>query len=270
MTLALAAALAGMTFYGAASVLQAVGAQRATGPAVVRQPAYLLGLVADGVAWLASLVALRQMSLFAVQSILAGSVAVTVLLAWALLGARPRRRDAPALLMVLGGLVGVAAAFGVQEAPGPPGWFAVTAWAGVVVVVAFLLGTYRPGSSPALAVVAGAAFAGAAVCARAVHVGPSLPHLVADPLAWAVAAFGVVGALGYARALEGGDVGAATAVLWVVEVLASGVVGVTVLGDTIRPGHSALAWVSVACALFGSAVLAFGPSARATAVLGHR
>lgn len=263
MTPALGAALVGMWGYGAGSVLQAVGARRATGPAVVRQPAYLLGLAADGVAWLASLVALRQMSLFAVQSLLAGSVAVTAVLAWGLLGARLRSRDVVALVAALAGLVGVAAAFGVQEAPLAPRWFPAAAWVGVVTVVGLLLLTYRKGAPARLAVVSGAAFAGAAVCARAVHVGPGLIRLATDPLVWAIAAFGVVGALGYARALEAGSVGPTTAVLWVVEVLVAGFVGVAVLGDSVQSGRAAVAALSVALALGASAVLALGPSAAA-------
>lgn len=265
MITAFAAALVGTFGYGAASVLQAEGASRATGPAVVRQPTYLLGLALDGLAWLASLVALRHLSLFAVQSLLAGSVAVTVLLAWAFLGARPRARDGVALVAVLVGLVGVAAAFGVQEAPSAPRWFTLAAWVGAGVVAVLLVTTYRTGAPGLLALVAGGAFAGAAVGARAIHTGLGLLDLAKDPLSWAIVVFGAVGALAYARALEAGTVGPTTAVLWVVEVLVAGLVGVMVLGDSVQHGRGALAVVSVALALGASVVLAFSPSTAATA-----
>lgn len=261
MILALGSALFGMVAYGAASVLQAVGAARASGPAVVRQPAYLLGLAADGVAWLASLVALRQMPVFAVQALLAGSVGVTVVLAWVFLGARPRPRDTAAIAVLTAALVGVSVSSGVQGAQGAPGWFTWAAWAGAVLSGALLLLTYRNGRSASLAVVAGAAFAGAAVCARGLESAADILDLPLQPLAWAVVAFGLVGALGYARSLERGDVGPATALLWVVEVLLAGGVGVVFLGDGVRPGLGWLAALSVLAAVAASAVLALSPSA---------
>ena len=265
MILALAAALVGTLAYGGASVLQAVGASQASGPAVVRRPVYLVGLAADGVAWVASLVALRHLSLFAVQSLLAGSVAVTVVLAWVFLGARLRPRDVGALVAVLAGLVGVAAAFGVQDAPVAPGWFTAAAWVALLATAAAVLLTYRRGPAGAVALLAGTAFAGAAVCARGFHGGRTLLDIAIDPLAWAVAGFGVVGALAYARALERGSVGPVTAVLWVVEVIVAGLVGVAVLGDGVRPGRLALAVTSVALAVAASALLALSPSAEAAA-----
>ena len=72
--------------YGAGSILQAVGARKAvaatgTTAGVLRQWSYLAGLGCDLAGWLLSLLALRTLPLFAVQAVLAGSVAVTVILA---------------------------------------------------------------------------------------------------------------------------------------------------------------------------------------------
>lgn len=270
MILALAAALFGTLGYGVASVLQAVGAARASGPAVMRQPAYLLGLACDGLAWLASLVALQRMPAFAVQSLLAGSVGVTAVLAWWLLGARLRPRDVAALVVLVAALVGVTAAAGSEIASPAPSWFLAACWVAVVVLGGLLAVTYRRGRWTLLSVVAGAAFAGAAVCARDLRVSAGWWHLALDPLAWAIVAFGVLGAVGYARALESGHVGPATALLWAVEVLASGVVGVAVLGDRVRPGLGWLALGSVLLAVAASAVLALGPAAEGTAEVPDR
>jgi drug/metabolite transporter (DMT)-like permease len=258
--LALGSALFGTFAYGAASVLQAIGAGKATGPAVVRQPAYLVGLVCDGVAWLASLVALQRMPAFAVQSLLAGSVGVTVLLAWLLLGVRPRARDGFAIVLLVASLVGVAAASGSQAASAAPDWFGVASVAVAIAIGALLAVTYRRGQWAVLSVIAGASFAGAAVCARGVTVPAGWWHLLSEPLAWAIVAFGVLGAFGYARALESGQVGPTTAVLWVVEVLLAGVVGVAVLGDQVRAGLQWLAVASVVVAVGSSGVLALSPS----------
>jgi hypothetical protein len=266
--LGLGAALFGAFSYGAASVLQAVGAARASGPAVVRQPVYLLGLVCDLIAWLASLVALQRMPAFAVQSLLAGSVGITVLLAWLFLGARPRPRDGVALVLLTAALVGVAAASGSQAASAAPRGFALAAWVSVVVLGGLLAATYRPGRWAPVSVVAGAAFAGAAVCARGMDASAGLSSLLLEPLVWAIAGFGVLGALGYARALESGQVGPATALLWVVEVLVAGGVGVFVLGDQVRPGLEWLAVLSVVVAVAASGVLALSPAAEPRAATG--
>lgn len=264
MTLGLVAALAGMLGYGVGSVLQAAAAARASGPAVVRHPAYVAGLACDGVAWLASLVALRYLPLFVVQSVLAGSLGVTVLLARAFLAAPVRRRDGFAVAVVALCLAAVAAASGAQSAAAPPGGFQAFALTGLVVVAALTVAAYRNGASLVLASLAGLAFSGAALCARAVPTSGSSLQLVAQPLAWAVVGYGVVGALSYARSLERGPVGPATAALWGVEVLVPGAVGVVALGDGVRAGWGLPAIVAVAGAVAACAVLAAGPQTAAS------
>ncbi|MGV8964799.1 MAG: hypothetical protein ACOH2F_00845 [Cellulomonas sp.] len=257
MTLALVAALVGMAGYGVGSVLQALGAARATGPAVLRHPAYLAGLACDAVAWAASLVALRYLPLFVVQTLLAGSLGVTVLLGRVVLRTRLRARDVVAVGVVAVTLAVIAGAAGPQSAqPAPAGFTAamIIALLGAVVVGAALYG--RSGSLP-LAALAGAAFSGAALCARAMP-GPIGWGLLVEPLAFAVGAFGVVGAVAYARSLERGPVGPATAVLWVIEVVVPGVVGLAVLGETVRPGWALPAALAVAAACAACVVLAGG------------
>jgi len=257
MTLALVAALVGMLGYGVGSVLQAVGAERASGPAVLRHPAYLAGLTCDGVAWLASLVALRSLPLFAVQSVLAGSLAVTVLVARLVLGTRLRPRDVVAVAVVAASLVAIAGAAGAQSAQPAPRGFAAAALLGLLLAVGVTVALYRRGGSLALAALAGAAFSGAALCARAVH-GPIGWALLVDPIALSVAGFGAVGAVAYARSLERGPVGPATAVLWVIEVVLPGIVGLALLGDTVRAGWALPAVIAVVAACGACVALATG------------
>ena len=260
MTLALLAALAGTLGYGVASVLQAVGAARASGPAVMRHPAYLAGLACDGLAWLASLVALQRLPLFVVQSLLAGSLGVTVLLAWVFLKARLRARDAGAIAVVVVALATVAGASGAQSAQGAPHGFRAAMLALLLITAAVTALGYGRAGSLSLAALAGVAFSGAALCARAVHIGTTWAPLLTEPLAWAVLGFGAVGALTYARALERGPVGPATAVLWGVEVLVPGVIGIAVLGDLVRPGWTLPALMAVAAAVVACSMLATSPA----------
>lgn len=260
MILGLAAALAGMLGYGIGTVIQAAGAARTHGLAVMRQPIYLVGLGFDGAAWLASLLALQRLPLFAVQALLAGSLCVTVLLARIFLGTRLRRRDGAAIVLVALALAAVAGAAGVESSQPPPAWFtpSVLVALAVVLLVTFVL--YRPGRSVPMAAVAGVAFSGSALCARALHTPGGWRQLLTDPVAWAVVGFGVIGAVALSRALERGAVGPAVAVLWVVEVLLPGTVGVLALGDVVRPGWGITAIAAIAVAVAGCAVLATSPA----------
>jgi drug/metabolite transporter (DMT)-like permease len=256
---ALSAGLVGMLGYGVATVLQAVAARRAAGLAVLRHRLYLLGLACDGIAWLASLLALQRLPLFAVQALLAGSLGVTVLLARVFLGVGLRTRDWLAITGVALALVVIAAAAGVQSAQPPPAWFTPTMLASLAVLVVAILVLYRTGPAVLVAVVAALAFSGAALAARATPV-TGWQHLVSEPLAWAVLGFGVIGAVGLSRALERAAVGLVAAVLWVVEVLVPGVVGVLALRDGVRPGWQIAAVVAVLVAVAGCAVLATSPA----------
>lgn len=257
MTLALLAAVLGALLYGAGSVLQAAGARRASGPAVFRQPAYLVGLVCDGAAWLASLVALRRLPLFAVQGLLAGSLAVTVVLAAVLLGTRLRRPEAVAVAVVVVALAVLAASAGTSPPSRAPGGFAVAILLALVLLGAVAAAAYRRGASVALAALAGLGFSGAALCARGVH--GSGAHLLTRPLTFGVLAYGALGLVLYARSLERGPVGPATAVLWVVEVAVPAAVGVAVLHDEVRHGWGAAAAVALLVALACCLVLAKDP-----------
>jgi hypothetical protein len=216
---------------------------------------------------MSSLVALRHLPLFAVQALLAGSVAVTAVLGRVFLDARLRRRDVAAIGVVTLALVAVAASAGEQTAHRPPAPFTAVVLAALALCALALLALYPRARSAALAVVAGAAFSGAALSARVVRApAPGTPatrvvvDLLADPLLWAIPVFGLVGLLAYARSLERGAVGPATAVMWTVEVVVPAAVGVTLLGDTVRPGWAGVAAASVLLAVAGCAVLALGPA----------
>ncbi|MGN6130097.1 MAG: hypothetical protein ACTHOK_07125 [Nocardioidaceae bacterium] len=259
-------AVAGCVGYGVASVLQSVGSARASGPAVMVQPLYVVGLVLDGLAWLVSLVALRVLPLFVVQSVLAGSVAVTVVLAWRVLGTRLRPRDGVAIGVMALALGTLAAAFPASGAPA----HASTGWllAGLAVLAAGTAAAYARGGSVLLAALAGAAFAGAAVCARAADLTGGASAIVAEPLVWAILGFGAAGTLAYARSLERGAVGPATAVLWSFEAVLGGLAGMVALGDAVRPGWAPVAALAVLAALACCGVLATGPAQQALGAAG--
>lgn len=259
---AVALAVAAAVGYGLASVLQAVGMRGADTTATgMRRPAYLVGAVLDVAAWGTSLVALRALPVFEVQSVLAGSLVVTALAARVLLGAALRRRDVVAIAAAVLCLAVVARSASAQEAAalGP-----VTRWAlAAAAVPVLVLGARarRPGAS---AVAAGLAFGGTALCSRAAtlpaapwqHLGATAGALAADPLVWALVGYGAGGVVFYARALQHGSVGPVTALLWITEVVVPALVGVALLGDHVRPGWTLPAAVAVVGVLAAAVTLA--------------
>src|SRR3954462_6952154 len=113
--LALLAAVAAMLANTAASLLESAGTHRATRERPLwRQPRYLVGLACDGLGWLLSVAALRVLPVFAVQSVLSGTVPVTAVAAHG--GAPPRLppRERAGAIAVVAGLALVAA----SAAPG--------------------------------------------------------------------------------------------------------------------------------------------------------
>ncbi len=252
-------AVLGALAYGVGSVLQARAATRSTGPRVLAQPLYVVGIGCDVLAWAASLVAVRHLPLFAVQSVLAGSIGVTVLLAAPVLGTRIRRSDVVAVAGVVAALGVLALGSGLQSALQPPQGFGLGVVVALIVTMVLVWAGYRRAHHRWLAALAGASFAGAAVAARGMDLSGGWIAVLLQPAAWTLIGFGVVGSLAYARSLERGTASGSTAIVWVTEVGIAGLVGIVVLGDTVRSGWqlpvaAAFLAAMAGCALLGRSV----------------
>jgi drug/metabolite transporter (DMT)-like permease len=266
--LAFLCAVAAMLANSGASLLEAAGARlAASGRPLWRQRRYLGGLALDASGWLLSVAALRVLPVFAVQSVLAGTVAVTAVAAR---GGSPRRLPRRQLAAVVGTVLGlglVAASAAPGRAPRLPAAATPVLLTAAVVLLAILVPVARSGRPLLMAAVAGCAFGGVSLSVRAVHVASSLWtsvwDLLTEPLAYAVLVFGGTGTVLIARAMGRGSVATVVAVLSVVEVVVPGLVGLAVLGDRVRPGWAvvlALGWVLTVA---GVLVLARAPAARA-------
>src|SRR3954454_15050346 len=180
MILGLVAALAAAVAYGVASVLQAVGSRRLATAApdarlllrLLRSLPYLAGLGLDGFGFAATVVALRSLPLFVVESAIASSVGVTALAAVRWLGARLGRRERVALAGMLAGLVLLAVSAEAEGADRLPAW---GSWLvlGLSVVVAVLAAAAtrmsRRSAVGVLAAAAGLVFAGTGIATRALE-----------------------------------------------------------------------------------------------------
>lgn len=253
--------------YGCGAVMQALGARRAsergeTGiGAMARQPIFLAGMLVDFSAWVISRFALHTLPLFAVQTILAGSLAITVLLARWVLGTELRGPDRLAIVATMIGLVIVGISAGEEPSKEITHLLKLGILFGIPVLVVLGAGAVKLHRSVVLAVLSGAAFTGSALAARAVHIhDESITGILSEPLLWAVLAYAVL-ALGlHAFALMRGQVGPVTAAMWATEVLVATVIGAVLLGDHMRPGWTIPAILGIAITLGATVVLARSPA----------
>jgi len=85
-------------------------------------------------------------------------------------------------------------------------------------------------------------------------------RLLLQPVTYLVVGFGVIGLLGWSRALGLGSLAQVTAVLLVTEVTVPGLVGIVLLGDSVRAGWWAPAAIGLVLAVVGVVVLARSPA----------
>ena len=246
MVLGLVAALGAAVAYGVASVLQAVGARRLESGSVdarfllrlTRSLPYVAGLALDGVGFVATVVALRVLPLFVVESAIAASVGVTALVAARFLGARLLLAERIALVVLGAGLVALAVsaqAEGAEPLSRAAQWV-VLALSLAVAAATAVLARAPTGGAPLLAGAAGLGFAGVGVAARALQPPSPWWHLLGEPLLWALVVGGAVALIAYATALQRGAVTVVAAVTFAVETVVPAVAGYVLLGDRARPG----------------------------------
>jgi drug/metabolite transporter (DMT)-like permease len=273
MVVSLLAALLSAVCYGIASVLQAISVRAASRRSVaqvgeagqgvdagllvrmLRQGLFLGSMALDLLGFVAQIVALRRLPLFAVQAIIAANLAVTAVVAAWLMHARLAAREWLAVAGVVAGVGLLSLSAGAQGAArvGSPfelGLIVAVAGVGVAgFAVARLPNPYR---TPALGAIAGLGYGVVAVAARILP-GFGVLQLVKSPASYTLAAAGILSFLLYATALEGGSVTTATAAVILAETAPPALVGVIFLGDTTRHGLTAVAAVgfvlAVVCAL---------------------
>jgi drug/metabolite transporter (DMT)-like permease len=282
----LLAALLSAVCYGVAAVMQAISVRAASnrtaevvGEAgqgvdpgllvrMLHQGLFLASIAIDLVGFIAQLIALRQLPIFAVQAIMASNLAVTAVFASWLMKIRLDLREWLAVVGVVVGVALLGLSAGAQGAAkvGPEFQFAL-----IVAVVGVGVGGFavarlpNPVRTPALGAMAGLGYAVLAVAARILP-GFGALQLIKNPATYTLAAAGIVSFLLYATALEGGSVTTATAGVVLAETMPPAIVGVLFLGDTTRTGLTAVAALGFALAVFSAVALArFGEAGESRA-----
>jgi hypothetical protein len=248
--------------YGYSAILQAQGARIAMEvrtnrfQAMIRQPRLLLGIALDLLAWVTSRVALGYLPLFAVQTVLAGSIAITVLLASILLGTRIGVVERRAIIATCVALVVI----GVAAEPNHDVTFSTAVRVGIVVALpALVVGGFTLGrryGAIMQAVLAGLAFVGSAMAARTLNFDNGWAGLLSSPVAWSVVGYALCGTWLHAVALGLGGAGQVTAAMWATEVVAAVMIGLLLLDETVRSGWAIPAMLAIITVLVSTVALA--------------
>jgi drug/metabolite transporter (DMT)-like permease len=283
--------------YGVAAVMQAMAARaasrrtagRAAGdgqarPApgrvdpglvvrMLRQWRFIASLGLDLIGFLAQLVALRRLPLFAAQAMISANLAVTAVIAAWLMNLELAWREWLAVAGVILGvaMLGSSAGAHAASAVGPQFKFALIVAVGGIALAGAAASRLPPAwRTPALGAVAGLGYGVLAVAARVLP-GFAPQQLIRDPAAYALAAAGIVSFMLYATALEEGSVTVATALVVLAETTAPAVVGVLLLGDHARAGLRGVAAGGFALAVLCAVALArFGEAGEREAVAAQR
>ncbi len=277
MLASLVAAMVAALCYGIAAVMQAIAVRAASlrpahAPAggslngvdpglVVRmlhQWRFIASLGIDLVGFLAQLVALRRLPLFAVQAMIAANLAVTAVAAAWLMHVLLSWREWLAVGGVVTGVGLLGSSAGSEGAvqPGPAFQMAlIVTVAGIALAGLAAARLPDPARTPVLGAVAGLGYAVLAVAARILP-GFSPQQLIRSPASYALAAAGIVSFMLYAAALEGGSVTVATAAVVLAETTPPAVVGVIFLGDTTRHGLTGVAALGFGLAVVCAVALA--------------
>jgi len=275
VVVSLIAAVVSALCYGIASVMQAVAVRQASNrslaqaseggvdpslvPRMLGQWRFVVSMLIDLLGFVAQLVALRRLPLFAVQAIVAANLAVIAVLATAVIGVTLSLREWFAVTGVVAGVGLLGSSAGAEGASHPGVAFKIALIVATGVVSLCGLVAARVPRDPArtllLGTVAGIGFGAVGVAARVLN-GFAPLTLARDPAAYAVVAAGIVSFVFYATALEGGSVTVATSAVVLAETLPPAAVGVVFLGDTTRPGLTPVAAIGFVLAVASTVMLA--------------
>jgi drug/metabolite transporter (DMT)-like permease len=273
MVVSLIAGIVAALFYGVATVMQAVAVHEASNrqarettagvdpglvPRMLRQWRFVVSLCLDLLGFIAQLVALQRLPLFAVQAMVAANLAVTAVIASFVIKIRLSWREWAAVVGVVAGVGLLGSSAGAEGATQAGAIFKLALIVAVAVLAVAGLAAARsrePLRTLLLGVVAGFGYGVVGVAARVLN-GFEPLTLLKDPAAYALAAAGIVSFMFYATALEGGRVNVATAAIVLAETLPPAVIGVLFLGDKTRPGLGPVAIAGFTLAVVSAVMLA--------------
>lgn len=270
MVLGLGAALGAAVLFGVAAILQAIGSRKVpTGSELdprnlvafvgllLRQPAFLGALALNLAGFGLHFVALRHLPLYLAQAGIAGSLAVTALLATRVMHDRLSAVEWSAVVGMCAGLALLAASSGDAGVDTADTGLIVGLVVGLVVIAVIGLVVSRSLHAIAtvvLGVLAGFGFAGVAISARLLPEG-GIAEILRGPTAYTMPISAALAFLLYSMALQRGTVTVATASMIAIQTVAPAAVGVLLLSDEIRTGWAVGAIAGFAITAVGALIL---------------
>jgi drug/metabolite transporter (DMT)-like permease len=269
----LIAAVVAAIFYGVASVMQAIAVRAASHrkpdetsagvdpgllPRLLHQWRFVLSICLDALGFVAQLVALQRLPLFAVQAFVASNLAVTAVVASWVIGVTLSWREWAAVIGVVVGVGLLGSSAGAEGAAQVGAVFKlalIVAVAGLAVVGMAAAKLNEPYRTTALGLTAGFGYGVLSIAARVLD-GFSPFQLARDPATYAIIAAGIISFMFYATALEGGSVTVATAAVVLAETIPPAIIGVIFLGDQTRRGLAVVAWGGFFLAVASAVILA--------------
>jgi drug/metabolite transporter (DMT)-like permease len=226
---------------------------------LARNKFYVGGLVLDIIGWVLTLVALRQLPLFLVQSIVASNIVVTALLDQIILGRKLSRTGYGLIGVILSGLF-------LLAYTAPPQTVSrnltdIYVWAGLVILlIVGLMGLLamqfsQRVSAVALSVTAGFAFGSAAIAGRVLVGNVTLLGFLTSPLTYILAAGGTLGMVWFTIALRRSTATMVNALTLSVQTVVPAAFGIIVLGDKVRDGFELVMIIALGLSLVGSLAL---------------
>jgi drug/metabolite transporter (DMT)-like permease len=229
---------------------------------ILRQAPYIVGTILDLLGWLLFLLAARKLPLFLVLSFGALSLVVTAVAAHTYLGIKISRAHKLAILLIIGGtvLLGVAARPSSVPVHTVNIYFRFaleTALIPLVLAGLALLKSSKNRYGPTfLALLAGLAFGTTGILARIIHVHTIDTHLIVKPLFLSLVAYGILGAVFLASALQRDNINRANSLLFASELTIPSLLGIIFLGDGVRHGLWAVMIIGFLASIIGTFVIA--------------
>ncbi|KNA90147.1 Putative integral membrane protein [Mycobacteroides abscessus subsp. abscessus] len=280
MTFGIIVAVIGALSFAAASVLQALGAERvaqraqhrtelrsntphptlrSTAATMLTVP-FLIGFAFDIVGFVATIVSARLIPLFLSQTIISARMVATAVLAAIVLKVSLTWREWVSGAVVILSLILLAISAG-REGSDYDAWMGwATLVAGPLLIVIGIVGArvLKRRIAAFAGLIAGAIFGVMAVASRVLTgVSPLQPGvLFTDPALYALLISGIGGFYLFTVALQTGSVNGAAAALVVGQTVLPGAVGIIFLGDVTRSGWGPAAIVAFVAAVVGGVILA--------------
>ncbi len=221
---------------------------------------YIAGILLDIFAGILTLVAVKTLPLFIVQSVIASCVVMTAIFERIFLKRRLALQTYLACSIVLIGLGCLAfAAHSEQTATVSQLVKKILLLTPVVLVVigALCMKYKNRMSATSLAVLSGAAFGSVSIIGRLFVYPDPLWMVVKIPLFWAILVYGVLGMIFFTAALQRTLATTVNGVMTSVQTIIPMLIGITLLGDSARNGLWLLLWIGVLLVVGGCAFIAF-------------